>query len=116
MMLVEDSLALVVQQTQETAGLGLYECQTRCVVQEVYVLPPNALLAVLLLLVLEHVLVEVVLQMFVGVVDAQLLKTKQKQPVTTTPLILYSYCHTFELRSSGQLNCHKSAIIDLVPI
>lgn len=75
------SLALVVQQTQQAAGLALDELQAARVVGEADVGPADALAPVLLLLVLEHVLVEVVLQVLVGVVDAQLLEAVARTEV-----------------------------------
>lgn len=75
------SLALVVQHTQQPAGFSFYELQTPRIVREAYVCPADALAAVLLLFVLEHVLVEVVLQVLVGVVDAQLLEAVARTEV-----------------------------------
>lgn len=75
---LRDSLALVVKDAQESVWFALNEVEAARVVHEVNALPPNALLTVLLLLVLEHVLIEVELQVLIGVVDAELLKTGEK--------------------------------------
>lgn len=68
-------LALVVEDAQQAVGFRLVELQAARVIDELDVDPVDALAFVLLLLVLENVLVEVILQMLVGVVDAKLLET-----------------------------------------
>jgi hypothetical protein len=72
---MKDSLALIVQDAEESVGLGLVELETARVVDKLDVDPVDAFALVLLLLVLENVLVEVVLQVLVGVVNAELLET-----------------------------------------
>ena len=59
---------------EDARGFGSDEVNGRLVVLELYVLPADLLLAVLLLLQPEDVLVEEKLQRLVGVVDAQLLE------------------------------------------
>lgn len=71
----KDSLALIVQDAEESVGLRLVELETARVVDKLDVDPVDAFALVLLLLVLENVLVEVVLQVLVGVVNAELLET-----------------------------------------
>ena len=67
-------VALIVQDVQDSRGLGGDEVDGGLVVLEVDVLPADLLLGVLLLFQLEDVLVEEILQCLVGIVDAQLLK------------------------------------------
>ena len=67
-------VALIVEDVQDSCGLGGDEVDGGLVVLEVDVLPADLLLGVLLLLQLEDVLVEEVLQCLIGIVDAQLLK------------------------------------------
>ena len=66
-------LALLIQQV-EHPELGLDEVDAGLVVVEVDHLPLDPLLDILLLLQLEHVLVELLLQLLVGVVDTELLE------------------------------------------
>jgi hypothetical protein len=66
-------LALVIQDAEQPAGLSLDHGQAASIVLKVNALPLDPLFAVLLLLVLEHMLIEVKLQMLVGIVDAELL-------------------------------------------
>ena len=65
--------ALLIQQV-EHPQLGLDQVDAGLVVVEVDHLPLDPLLDVLLLLQLEHVHVELLLQLLVGVVNAELLK------------------------------------------
>lgn len=74
-------LALVVEDAEQPAGLSLNHRQTASIVLEINTLPLDPLLAVLLLLVLEHMLIEVKLQMLVGVVDAKLLVAVQENTI-----------------------------------
>ena len=72
-------LALVIKDTKEAVWFRFIELQTAGVVNELYIDPMNSFTLIFLLFILEHVLVKVVLQMFVGVVDAELFKaTKTK--------------------------------------
>lgn len=66
-------LALVIQDAEQPAGLSLNHGQAASIVLKVNALPLDTLFAILLLLVLEHMLIEVKLQMLVGIVDAELL-------------------------------------------
>jgi hypothetical protein len=66
-------LALVIQDAEQPTRLSLNHGQAASIVLKVDALPLDPLLAVLLLLVLEHMLIEVKLQMLVGIVDAELL-------------------------------------------
>ena len=68
-------VALIVQEEQHTERLLADEVKAGLVVSELHSLPTDALLPVLLLLQLEDVLVEVELQLLIGKVDTQLLKT-----------------------------------------
>lgn len=66
-------LALVIQNAEQPAGLSLDHQQAARIVLKINALPLDPLLAVFLLLVLKHMLIEVKLQMLVGIVDAELL-------------------------------------------
>jgi hypothetical protein len=66
-------LALVIQDAEQPTGLSLNHGQAASIVLKVNALPLDALFAVLLLLILEHMLIEVKLQMLIGIVDAELL-------------------------------------------
>lgn len=68
-------LALIIQKTQQSINLPLNELQAARIIGEADISPRYALPLVLLLLVLEHMLVEVVLKVLVRVVDAELLET-----------------------------------------
>lgn len=59
---------------QNSSWLGGYKVNDRLVVFEINVLPFNFLFGVLFLLQLKDVLVEEVLQCFIGIVDTQLFK------------------------------------------
>lgn len=61
--------------------LALYELQTSGVVGKTDVSPLDSFPPIFLLLVLEHVLIEVELQMLVRVVDAELLETVARTEV-----------------------------------
>ena len=66
--------AALVQDVQDAQGLALDQVQHVLVVHEGDVGPVDGLALVLRLLHLEHVLVEVLLQLLIGQVDAKLLK------------------------------------------
>jgi hypothetical protein len=66
--------AELIQQIQDTHGPFLDEIQHVLVIDKLDVGPVDALLLVLGLLHLEHVLVEVLLQLLIGQVDAELLE------------------------------------------
>ena len=68
-------VAFIVQEVENTKGPPADEVKTRLVVPELHSLPSDAFPGILFLLQLEDVLVEVELQLLVGKVDAQLLKT-----------------------------------------
>ena len=68
-------IALVVKQGQDTEGLLSFdEIQNVLVVRKVNERPFNAFPGVLFLFKLKNIIVEVLLQFFVRVVDAQLLQ------------------------------------------
>lgn len=100
------ALALIVKDAEQAVGLGLVELQAARVVDELDVDPVDALALVLLLFVLEDVLVEVVLQVLVGVVDAELLETVPGTHASTTlvPNVLMETCQP-RPRSRFQLLC-----------
>ncbi len=65
-------IALVIEQIEKTVGFVLNQLQALGVVVKVNVAPTDSFPLVLFLLVLEHMLVEIVLQPLVCVVDAEL--------------------------------------------
>lgn len=81
------SLALIIEQAQESIDLAFNELQAPGVVAEPYISPGYTFPLVLLLLVLEHVLVEVVLQVLVCIVDAQLLKAVAQTEILETEYV-----------------------------
>ena len=66
--------ALLIQEVQDAQGLLLDQIQHILVVHECDVGPVDLLALVLGLLHLEHVLIEVLLQLLIGQVDAELLE------------------------------------------
>lgn len=81
------SLALIIEQAQESIDLAFNELQAPGVVAEPYISPGYTFPLVLLLLVLEHMLVEVVLQVLVCIVDAQLLKAVAQTEILETEYV-----------------------------
>ena len=67
-------LGLLVQETEYSAGSGLYQINAVLVVHKAHTLHPQPLLLVQLLLVLEDPLVEELLEFLIAVVDTKLLK------------------------------------------
>lgn len=68
-------MALLIDQSQQVAGRPGQKVQDVLIVAEVDVAPHHTFLQVLLLLQLEDVTHEELLELLVGKVDAQLLKT-----------------------------------------
>jgi hypothetical protein len=68
-------IRFVIQQVEDSDGFLGYQTDDRLVISETDVLPLNFLFGVFLLFQFENVLVEVKLQVFVGIVDAHLFKT-----------------------------------------
>jgi hypothetical protein len=66
--------ALFVQQPQDAFGRLLNQLQAHCVVSKLNVLEINAFFDVFLLFQCKHVVVEELVQLLVGKVDAELLK------------------------------------------
>ena len=66
--------ALLIQEIQDAQRLALYEVQHILIVYKLDVGPVNLLSLVLSLLHLEDVLVEVLLELLIGQIDAELLK------------------------------------------
>lgn len=76
-------VALLINQSQQIAGFPGQQVQDVLIVAEADVVPHNILLHVLLLLQLEDMAHKELLQLLVGVVDAQLLKAMKKIPQKT---------------------------------
>lgn len=70
-------LALVVKDTEKPVGFGLVELEAARVVDKLDVDPVNPFALVFFLFVLEDVLIEIVLEVLVGVVDTKLFETRK---------------------------------------
>ena len=89
--------ALLVKQVQHPQ-LGLDEINAGLIVVKVDHLPLDPLLHVLLLLQLEHVHVELLLQLLVGIVDAKLLKTVLPEDFKAVDVKNSNYCGIGDIR------------------
>lgn len=72
-------MALLVDQSQQVAGLPRQQVQDVLIVAEVDVVPHHALFQVLLLLQLEDVTHKELLELLIGEVNAQLLEAVKRQ-------------------------------------
>jgi len=72
-------MALFINQREQVAGYSSQEIEDVLVVTELDVIPHDVLFQVLLLLKLEDVADEELLQLFVGKINAQLLKTVKQR-------------------------------------
>jgi hypothetical protein len=71
------SLALVIQHTQQATGFAFYQLQAHRVVHEGNVFPPDTLLTIFFLFILENVLIKIILQMLISIVDTKLFKAEK---------------------------------------
>jgi hypothetical protein len=71
------SLALVIQQAEQSTGFSFYQLEAGCVVHEVNVCPADTFLAVFFLFILENMLIKIVLQMLISIVDTKLFKARK---------------------------------------
>ena len=84
-------VALLINQRQDIERFHSKQVQCALVISEDNVFPFDSLMYVFLLLELEHMLHKELLQLLISVVDAQLLKAKDKTTHTHTRLFIYTY-------------------------
>lgn len=86
-----NALALIVEKAQKPTGLAFDEMEATGIVAVPYIRPSYTLFPVLSLLVLKDMLIEVMLQLLVRVIYAQLLETVACLEVLESEDIEYAY-------------------------